>query len=154
MRQVTPKNSSAFRVRSDYLIYNEMVGGVKATKMVTIILELDQDVERKARDAGLLSSETITAWIEAELQRNREESRKQLAEMMDEASASFRARYPDMTDDAFIEMLNDETSPIREQQRIEAIAKTRDILDQLDALEPQLTEEEIEAELRKPSVSV
>jgi len=131
-----------------------MVGGVKATKMVTIILELDQDVERKARDAGLLSSETITAWIEAELERKRQTAAERIMNVMDEASASFRARYPDMTEAAYMEMLNDETSPIREQQRIEAIAKTRDILDQLDALEPQLTEEEIETELRKPSVSV
>jgi len=121
--------------------------------MVTIILELDQDVERKARDAGLLSSETITAWIEAELERKRQTAAERIMNAMDEASASFRARYPGMTEEAFMEMLNDEASPIREQQRAEAIAKTRDILDQLDALEPQLTEAEIAAELRKPSVS-
>lgn len=76
--------------------------------MVTIILDLNQDIEREARSRGLLSSEKIAQLIENEL---------------------------------------------REQKRNEAIRQTRAILDQLDALEPKLTEDEIAEELRKPSVN-
>lgn len=76
--------------------------------MVTIILELDQDVEREARLRGLLSGEKIARMIENEL---------------------------------------------REQMRKEAIRQTRAILEQLDALEPRLTEEEIAEELGKPTTS-
>jgi hypothetical protein len=64
--------------------------------MVTIILELDQDVEHKARDAGLLSSETIAAWIEAELERKRQLAGLRVLDTMDKVSASFHARYPMM----------------------------------------------------------
>jgi hypothetical protein len=76
--------------------------------VVTIILELDQDIEREARLRGLLSSEKIARMIENEL---------------------------------------------REQMREEAIRHTRVILEQLDALEPKLTEEEIAEELGKPTTS-
>jgi len=72
--------------------------------MVTIILELDETIEREARSRGLLSSENIVLMIEKEL---------------------------------------------REQKRKEAVRQTRTILDQLDALEPRLTEAEIAEELRK-----
>lgn len=42
-------------------------------------------------------------------------------------------------------------SELRDVRRAEAIRKTRAILEQLDALEPKLTQEEIDEELRKPS---
>ncbi|MBE2269457.1 MAG: hypothetical protein IAE80_14575 [Anaerolinea sp.] len=43
------------------------------------------------------------------------------------------------------------TEELQEQMRKEAIEQTRLILQQLDALEPKWTEEEIAEELRKPS---
>jgi hypothetical protein len=76
--------------------------------MVTVILDLTQDIEREARQRGLLTSEKIAQMIENEL---------------------------------------------REQKRQEAIRQTRLVLEQLDALGPPMTEEEVIEELSKPSLN-
>ena len=75
--------------------------------MVTITLELVKDVERKARDAGLLTSETITAWIESELERKRREAAANLTVMMDKLQANFRAQYGDLTEEEAQAMIDE-----------------------------------------------
>jgi F0F1-type ATP synthase membrane subunit b/b' len=74
--------------------------------MVTIVLELDKEIERKARDAGLLTSENLAALIEAELERKRQEAANRIIDTMDKVSASFRARYPDLTEDEALAMID------------------------------------------------
>jgi F0F1-type ATP synthase membrane subunit b/b' len=74
--------------------------------MVTIILDLDRDIEQKARDAGLLASETITEWIKAELERKRQEAAQCVLETMNQVSASFRAEYPDLTEEEALAMID------------------------------------------------
>jgi F0F1-type ATP synthase membrane subunit b/b' len=74
--------------------------------MGTIILDLDRDIEQKARDAGLLASETITEWIKAELERKRQEAAQCVLETMNQVSASFRAEYPDLTEEEALAMID------------------------------------------------
>ncbi len=75
--------------------------------MVTIVLELDQEVERKARAAGLLTSETVTAWIEVELERKRKEAAARLTTIMDQLQANFRAEYGDLTEEEAQAIINE-----------------------------------------------
>lgn len=74
--------------------------------MVTIILDLDRDIEQKAREAGLLASEAITEWIKAELERKRQEAAQRVLETMNQVSANFRAEYPDLTEEEALAMLD------------------------------------------------
>lgn len=67
--------------------------------MVMTNLQLPEDIEEKARAAGLLTSEKIAESIEAELNRQREEAWQNLSQTMDQISANFRAEYPDLTDE-------------------------------------------------------
>jgi hypothetical protein len=125
--------------------------------MVTVRLEIEMTlseyIAQKARAGGLLTSEKIAALITTEVERQRHEAVAYLLDAMKTVSNDMRERFGDMSDieaqamiDGWIEEVEAE---IREERRDQAIARTRDILTRLHSLEPQLSEEEIAAELRK-----
>lgn len=115
--------------------------------MVTIQLNLPPDVERLAREMGLLSSETIAAWIEAEIERQRVLAGMHLNDALSSDLVQLREQFSTLSDAEFLQMLADDNSPVRDQQRRAAIEKARSLLTQLDALEPELSETEIKEEL-------
>jgi len=73
--------------------------------LVNLTIEMPENIEQKARAAGLLTSEKVFELIEAELERKREESWKRLQTMMDDISTAFRADYGHLTDDEAMEMI-------------------------------------------------
>jgi post-segregation antitoxin (ccd killing protein) len=90
--------------------------------MVMINLQLPEDVEEKARAAGLLTSEKIAELIEAELDRQRQEAWQRLSQIMDQVSANFRAEYAHLTDEeaqAMIDQWIDEAHAERERDQSE-----------------------------------
>ncbi len=86
---------------------------------VQITVILPEELAKNAQEFGLLTPEHIIALLEADV----------------EQKVS-----------AFVAEAADE---IREDERDAAIRATREILTRLDALEPKMTQDEIEQELRK-----
>jgi F0F1-type ATP synthase membrane subunit b/b' len=66
---------------------------------LNVQLQLSEDVMRKARESGLLTSEKISELISAEIERRRKEAAARLSVMMEQLQANFRAEYGDLTDD-------------------------------------------------------
>lgn len=66
---------------------------------LNVKLQLSEDVERKAREAGLFTGEKIGELITAEIERQRQEAAARLTVMMDQLQANFRAEYADLTDE-------------------------------------------------------
>ncbi len=64
-----------------------------ATVNLHVKLQLAEDVERKARAAGLFTSEKIGELITAEIERQREMAAEQLTTITDQLQANFRAEY-------------------------------------------------------------
>lgn len=86
------------------MTYNKQaVSGRKSDAMTTVDLkvklQLPEDVERKAREAGLFTGEKIGELITAEIERRRKEAAARLAVIMDQLQANFRAEYGDLTDE-------------------------------------------------------
>jgi F0F1-type ATP synthase membrane subunit b/b' len=73
--------------------------------MVTVVVELDQEIERQARAQGLLSSEQMNALLSAELERRRLDAGARLRTAMNDLSVSFRARYPDLSEEQALAMI-------------------------------------------------
>jgi len=73
--------------------------------LVNLTIEMPENVEEKARAAGLLTGEKIFELIEAELKRKRQEAGERLTKMMDEISTAFRADYGHLTDEEAMEMI-------------------------------------------------
>jgi F0F1-type ATP synthase membrane subunit b/b' len=66
---------------------------------LNVTLQLPEDVERKAREAGLFTGEKIGELITAEIERQRKEAAARLTMMMEQLQANFRAEYGDLTDE-------------------------------------------------------
>lgn len=62
-------------------------------------LYLSEDVERKAREAGLFTGEKIGELIEAEIERQRKEAAARLTAITNQLQANFRAEYEHLTDE-------------------------------------------------------
>ncbi len=73
--------------------------------LVNLTIEMPENIEQKARAAGLLTNEKVFELIEAELERKRKESWKRLQTMMDDISTAFRADYCHLTDEEAMEMI-------------------------------------------------
>ena len=69
------------------------------TVELNIKLQLPEDVERKAREAGLFTGEKIGELIEAEIERQRKEAAAKLLDLMDKMHTHMREKYGDLTDD-------------------------------------------------------
>ncbi len=67
--------------------------------MVTIRLDLPQEIEEEARSLGLLTSEKITEMIEAEVQRQRNGAWTRLQATLAPVQAAFRSEYGHLSDD-------------------------------------------------------
>jgi predicted component of type VI protein secretion system len=74
--------------------------------MVTIMIELDEAIARQAQAVGLLTSESLNALLEAQIEARRKEAAANLLEMMDKMAAHMRAQYPDLTDDEAQRMID------------------------------------------------
>ena len=74
--------------------------------MVMIQLQLPDDLEEKARAAGLLTSEKIVELIEAELERQRQAGAADALHIMDELSANLRAEYAHLSEEEALDMLD------------------------------------------------
>lgn len=66
---------------------------------LNVTLQLPEDVERKAREAGLLTGEKIGELITAEIERQRREAAVHLTMISDQLQANLRAEYGDLTED-------------------------------------------------------
>ncbi len=66
---------------------------------LNVTLQLSEDVERKAREAGLFTGEKIGELIEAEIERQRKEAAARLTAITNQLQANFRAEYGDLTDE-------------------------------------------------------
>jgi hypothetical protein len=66
---------------------------------LNVTLQLPEDVERKAREVGLLTGEKIGELIMAEIERQRREAAARLTNTMDKIHAHMRKKYGDLTDD-------------------------------------------------------
>lgn len=75
---------------------------------VNLTIELSEDIEEKARAAGLLTGEKLSEMIEAELerQRQREEAGARLSRMMAVLSDDFRAEYGHLSEDEALAMID------------------------------------------------
>ena len=67
--------------------------------MVTIGIELSEEVIEKARNAGLLTSEKITELLEAEIKRQRKDALDQFLETSKLLEASMREQYGNLSDE-------------------------------------------------------
>jgi hypothetical protein len=74
--------------------------------MVTIILELDQQIEEEARSLGLLSSERLAQMIEAEVQRERKAAWKRLQDVVAPVQTAFQKEYVHLNDDQVQAMID------------------------------------------------
>ena len=74
---------------------------------VNITIDLPDDIEQGARDAGLFNLDLFSSVIEAELkqQLRRFEAGRRLTQMMDVLSEDFRAEYGHLSEEEALEML-------------------------------------------------
>ncbi len=80
---------------------------------VNITIDLPDDIEQQARDAGLFTNEKIFDLIEAELERR--SSWNRLFGMMKQLQAATEADFGDMTEGEFIDMVNEIVHEVRVQ---------------------------------------
>lgn len=73
---------------------------------LNVKLQLPEDVERKAREAGLFTSEKIAQMIEAEVQRQRMEAWERLQAKLAPVQAAFREEYGHLSDDEVQAMID------------------------------------------------
>lgn len=73
---------------------------------LNVTLQLPEDVERKAREVGLLTGEKIGELITAEIERQRREAAARLSDTMDKIHVHMREKYGDLTDDEAQAMIN------------------------------------------------
>jgi F0F1-type ATP synthase membrane subunit b/b' len=85
---------------------------------LNVTLQLPEDIERKAREAGLFTGERIGELITAEIERQRREAAARLTDTMDKIHAHMRAKYGDLTDN--------EAQAMIDQWIIEADEETTD----------------------------
>jgi hypothetical protein len=78
---------------------------------VNLTLDLPESIEEKARAAGLLTSEKIFGLIEAELER--QDSWNRLFGIMKELQAATEADFGHLSEDEFVDMVNDIVHDIR-----------------------------------------
>jgi hypothetical protein len=100
-----------FDAHEGYLIYNKgAVSDRKCDAMTTVDLnvklQLSEDVERKAREAGLFTGEKIGELIEAEVQRQRKEAWERLQAKLAPVHAAFQEEYGHLSDDEVQAMID------------------------------------------------
>lgn len=66
---------------------------------LNVKLQLSEDVMRKARESGLLTSEKLAELITAEIERRRQEAAARLLDMMATMHAHMREKYGDLSDE-------------------------------------------------------
>ncbi|MBL8152873.1 MAG: hypothetical protein JNM70_01715 [Anaerolineae bacterium] len=86
---------------------------------LNVKLQLSEDVERKAREAGLFTGEKIAQMIEAEVQRQRQAAWERLQAKLAPVQAAFREEYEHLSDDevqAMIDQWIDEGDSIPDER--------------------------------------
>lgn len=83
-------------------------------QMVMINLELPEEIEEKARAAGLLTSEKLAVLIEAELERQKQENWAALFTVMGELQGAAREELDALPDDEFTGMVNEIVREVRQ----------------------------------------
>ncbi|MFQ3659286.1 MAG: hypothetical protein SNJ54_10090 [Anaerolineae bacterium] len=73
---------------------------------LNVKLRLPEDVEQKAREAGLFTSEKIAELITAEIERRRTEAAVRLRDTMDKLSSLMQEEYGDLSEDEAQALLN------------------------------------------------
>jgi len=73
---------------------------------LNVRLQLPEDVERKAREAGLFTGEKIGELIEAEVRRQRQEAWERLQAKLAPVQAAFREEYGHLSDDEVQAMID------------------------------------------------
>jgi hypothetical protein len=85
--------------------------------MVTIVLELDKEIESEARSRGLLTSENLAQMIKEKLrQQKSQEARaswRALDKDLEPVREAFRAEYGHLSDDEVMDMINDLVHEVR-----------------------------------------
>jgi post-segregation antitoxin (ccd killing protein) len=98
-------------VDQDVLTYNEdAVSERRCDAMTTVdlnvTLQLPEDVERSAREAGLFTGEKLAQMIEAEVRRRRREAWERLQARLAPVQAAFREEHGHLSDDEVQTMID------------------------------------------------
>ena len=73
---------------------------------LNVKLQLPEDIERKAREAGLFTSEKLSELIEAEVRRQRMEAWERLQARIGPVKAAFWEEYEHLSDDEIQAMID------------------------------------------------
>jgi post-segregation antitoxin (ccd killing protein) len=76
------------------------------TVHINLKLELSDDVKRKAREAGLFTSEKMSELIEAQVKRQRQEAWEQLQAKIAPVQAAFHEEFGHLSDDEVQTMID------------------------------------------------
>jgi hypothetical protein len=110
--------------------------------MITIILELDQQTEARARARGLLTPEAIRAWVESELareedtglaqdnaddvERQREATWEHLFRSMEAVRSGAASKYAHLSEEEMMDVVNEEIEAMRAEKRAQKNAASQD----------------------------
>lgn len=83
--------------------------------MVTVNIQLPDELSQEAQSLGLLSDDKIAVIIRDAVQRERLAAWQELQKTLAPLQADFRADYPDLDDDGFMEMVQDIVLEVREE---------------------------------------
>lgn len=91
--------------------------------MVMVRVEIPEQVEAEARRLGLLSGEKLAALIEAEVERERQQQRREAWQRLDEAMEpvreAFRAEYGHLSEEEVIDMIDTWLHEVRAEMQAE-----------------------------------
>lgn len=84
--------------------------------MVTINIQLPDELTQEAQSLGLLSDDKIEAIIRDAVQRERLAAWQELQKTLQPVQAAFRAEYDDLDDDGFMDMVQNVVLEVREER--------------------------------------
>jgi post-segregation antitoxin (ccd killing protein) len=84
--------------------------------MVTVNIQLPDELTQEAQSLGLLSDDKIEAIIRDAVQRERLAAWQELQKTLEPVQAAFRAEYDDLDDDGFMDMVQDVVLEVREER--------------------------------------
>ncbi len=84
--------------------------------LVTINIQLPDELAQEVKSLGLLSDEKIEAIFRDAVQRERLAAWQELQKTLEPVQAAFRAEYNGLDDDGFMDMVQDVVLEVREER--------------------------------------
>lgn len=85
--------------------------------MVTVNIQLPDELKQEAETLGLLSDDKIAEIIRDALQRERLAVWQETQKTLEPVQAAFRAAYSDLDDEGFMNMVQEIVQEVREESR-------------------------------------